>query len=171
MFGIIYTLFMGCMYGIGSIKDDVDNKRCKEKYYNSQTGTYIDNRGCTRDYKTDEPRIVTNQWNKEKKRYEKIVLKNGTQIVKNVTEEDDKRKKINDNKIQINKDIELKKEVSNDWKIKYDKIKKREKLMKEFYRRYYCSFEEWKNKTGNSNYAAYYQWIEEARKEWEQYEL
>ena len=100
MFGIIYTLVMGCIYGIGGIKDRADDQICKEKYYNPRTGTYIDSRGCTRDYKTNEPRIVTSQWNKEKKRYEQIVLRNGTQIVKNVTEEEDK----------LRKDIQIKKQ-------------------------------------------------------------
>ena len=113
MFGIIYSLVMGCIYAVGGIKDDADNRKCKERYYNPQTGTYIDYRGCTRDYKTDEPRIVTSQWNKEKKRYEKIVLKNGTQIVKNITEEEDKRRGINNT--QINKITESNKPCKIDF--------------------------------------------------------
>ena len=120
MFGIIYSLFMGCIYTIGGIKDDIDNKECKKKYYNDQTGTYIDNRGCTRDYKTDEPRIVTSQWNKEKKRYEKIILKNGTQIIRNITEEEDRYR--NNNNIQIKENNELNIKPTPQWEINRKKM-------------------------------------------------
>lgn len=130
MFGIIYGLFTGCIYCIGGIKDDIDNKKCKEKYYNPQTETYIDSRGCTRDYKTDEPRIVTSQWNKEKKRYEKIVLKNGTQIVKNVTEEEDKHRGIT-YKSQTEKDNEPYVRPVSQWEIDYKKRKEENKRKEE----------------------------------------
>ena len=100
MFGILYSLVMGCIYGIGNIKENIDQAESKRKNYNRETDTYIDHRGCTRDYKTDEPRLVTSQWNKEKRRYEQIVLRNG-KIIRNIEEEKDILKEAADWKIKI----------------------------------------------------------------------
>ena len=102
MFSIVYGLFSLSMNAIDSIYNSIQNSKSKRNTYDPKTGTYIDNFGCTRDYKTGQYRNITNQWNYEKKRYEHIILGNNGKIIRNLTEEDEQRK------------------IDLDWKIKVD---------------------------------------------------
>ena len=102
MFGIIYGLFSLSMNAIGGIYNGIQNNKSKKNTYDPRTGTYIDHYGCTRDYLTDEYRNPTGKWNKEKNRYENIIIGPGNKIVRNLTEEEEQ------------------KEYANDWKVRAD---------------------------------------------------
>ena len=49
MFGLLYSLFVGSLHGVKCIQDSVENNERKNKYYDSDTDIYFDNKMTMRD--------------------------------------------------------------------------------------------------------------------------